>query len=145
MTIGNLHGLVRGAINSVNPDIAAQWFVSTGNTVDSAGKSTPSYATSVPVTVQVQAIKGSDLKKYAFLQAQGVFRAAYMYANPDAINRLEQKGGDLLTFPQYPTGPARTWLVSAVDEPWTAGNGNLAWCRVILTLQLDPNNPVSQQ
>jgi hypothetical protein len=135
---------VRGAINSVNPDIAAQWLVSTGNTVDDAGKSVPSYATAVPVKAQVQAVSGSDLKKYSFLQAQGVYRAVYMYANPDAINRLESKGGDLLQFPQYPTGPARTWLVSKVDEPWTSGNGTLAWCRVIVTLQLDPNNPVSQ-
>ena len=145
MTIGNLHGLVRGAINSVNPDIAAQWFVSTGNTVAPGGKSIPTYAAAVQVKVQVQAVRGADLKKYEFLQSQGVYRAAYMFANPDAINRIEQKGGDLLTFPQYPNGPARTWLVTAVDEPWTAGNGNLAWCRVILTLQLDPYNPVSQQ
>ena len=145
MTIGNLHGLVRGAINSVNPDISAQWYVSTGNTVATGGKATPTYATAVPVKVQVQAVRGGDLKKYEFLQSQGVYRAAYMFANPDAINRIEQKGGDLLTFPQYPNGPARTWLVMAVDEPWTAGNGNLAWCRVILALQLDPYNPVSQQ
>jgi hypothetical protein len=144
MSIGNLHGLVRGAINSVNPDIKAQWLVSTGNTVDDAGASVPAYAAAVPVKAQVQALKGSDLKKYNFLQAQGVHRAVYMYGNPDAINRVESKGGDLLQFPQYPTGVVRTWLITAVDEPWTSGNGNLAWCRVIVTLQLDPNNPVSQ-
>ena len=145
MSIGNLHGLVRGAINSVNPDIAGQWLVSTGNAVDDAGKSTPSYAAAVPVKLQVQAVTGQDLRKYAFLQAQGVYRAVYMYANPDAINRVESKGGDLLLFKQYPTGAVRTWLITKVDEPWTAGNGNLAWSRVIVTLQLDPNNPVSQQ
>jgi hypothetical protein len=145
MTIGNLHGLVRGAINSVNPDIAGQWLVSTGNTVATGGKQTPTYATAVPVKLQVQGVRGSDLKKYDFLQAQGVYRAVYMFGNPDAINRLVQKGADLLTFPQYPTGSACTWLVSAIDEPWTSGNGNLAWTRLIVTLQLDPNNPVSQQ
>lgn len=144
MAIGNLHGLVRGAINSVNPDIAIVWLVSTGNTVDDAGKSTPSYAAPVNVKGQVQAVSGRDLRKYAFLQAQGVFRAVYMYANPDAINRVESKGGDLLKFQQYPKSVNRTWLVEKVDEPWTAGNGNLAWCRVIVSLQLDPNNPVAQ-
>jgi hypothetical protein len=144
MTIGNLHSLVRGAINSVNPDIPAQWLVSTGNTIGSSGKSTPSYATAVSVQAQVQAVRGSDLQKYSFLQAQGVHRAVYMFANPDAINRVETKGGDLLVFGQYPNGSAKTWLVTAVDEPWTSGNGNLAWSRVIVTLQLDPNNPVSQ-
>lgn len=144
MSIGNLHGLVRGAINSVNPDISGQWLVSTGTTVDDAGKSTPSYAAPAPVKLQVQAVRGSDLRKYDFLQAQGVYRAVYMFSNPDAINRVESKGGDLLLFAQYPRGAARTWLISAIDEPWTAGNGTLAWCRVIVTLQLDPNNPVSQ-
>lgn len=144
MSIGNLHGLVRGAINSVNPDIAGHWLVSTGTIIDDAGASTPTYATSVPVKLQVQAVRGSDLRKYDFLQAQGVYRAVYMFSNPDAINRELQKGADLLTFPQYPRGSAVTWLVTAVDEPWTAGNGRLAWARVIVTLQLDPNNPVSQ-
>lgn len=144
MAIGNLHGLVRGAINAVNPDIPAQWLVSTGNTIGPSGKSTPSYAAAVPVQAQVQAVTGGDLRKHSFLQDQGVYRAVYMYANPDAINRVESKGGDLLVFPQYPRGTNRTWLVKVVDEPWSAGNGNLAWCRVIVALQLDPNNPVSQ-
>lgn len=144
MSIGNLHGLVRAAIPSVNPDISGNWLVSTGNTVDEAGKSTPNYADAVPVGLQVQAVRGSDLRKYAFLQGNGIYRAVYMFGNPDAINRLVQKGADLVTFPQYPTGAACTWLVSAVDEPWTAGNGGLSWSRLIVTLQLDPNNPVSQ-
>lgn len=145
MTIGNLHGLVRGPINSVNPDIRGQWLVSTGNTVDDAGKQTPGYAAATPVQLQVQGVRGSDLKKYNFLQAQGVYRAVYMFGNPDGINRLVQRGADLLTFPQYPRGPACTWLVTAIDEPWTSGNGDLAWTRLIVTLQLDPNNPVAQQ
>jgi hypothetical protein len=142
--IGNLHGLVRPAIGSVNPDISGNWLVSTGTTIDDAGASTPSYAAPANVGLQVQATRGSDLRKYEFLQGQGIYRAVYMFQNPDGINRLVQKNADLLTFPQYPTGPACTWLVSAVDEPWTAGNGGLSWTRLIVTLQLDPNNPVSQ-
>lgn len=144
MAIGNLHGLVRKAINSVNPDIKGTWIVSTGTVIGPSGKSTPSYATPANVRLQVQAVSGGDIRKYSFLQAQGVFRSVHMFGNPDGINRLIQKGGDLLTFPQYPKGPACTWLVKEVPEPWTAGNGNFAWARVIVALQLDPNNPVSQ-
>jgi hypothetical protein len=144
MSIGNLHGLARGAINSVNSDIAGHWLVSTGTIVAAGGKSGPTYAAPAPVMLQVQGAQGSDLRKYDFLQGNGVYRAVYMYSNPDAINRLVQKGADLLTFPQYPRGPVCTWLVSAIDEPWSAGNGGLAWTRLIVTLQLDPNNPVSQ-
>jgi hypothetical protein len=144
MSIGNIHGLVRGAIGSVNPDISGQWIVSTGTSIALGGKSTPAYAAASPVTLQVQAVSGSDLRKYNFLQGNGVYRAVYMYSNPDAINRNASKGGDLVLFPQYPRGPVCTWLVSKIDEPWTAGNGNLSWCRVIVTLQLDPFNPASQ-
>lgn len=144
MSIGNLHGLVRGVINAVNPDIKGQWLVSTGTTIAPGGKSTPSYAAAVNVKLQVQGVRGSDLRKYDFLQGNGVYRAVYMFSNPDAINRVESKGADLLTFPQYPRGVVRTWLVTAIDEPWTASNGSLAWTRVIVTLQLDPNNPQSQ-
>jgi hypothetical protein len=141
MGIGNLHGLVRGAINTVNPDIPVQWYVSMGATTATGGKQTAAYAAPVTLNAQVQAVTGQDLRKYNFLQAQGVFRAVYMYGAPDAINRVESKGGDKLVFPQYPNGSPRTWLVTKVDEPWTAGNGGLAWCRVIVTLQLDPANP----
>lgn len=144
MSIGNLHGLVRGAINSVNPDIAGNWIISTGTVIAVGGKSNPTYAAPSPVKLQVQGVRGSDLRKYDFLQGNGIYRAVYMFSNPDAINRLVQKGADLLTFPQYPRGPVCTWLVSAIDEPWTSGNGILAWTRIIVTLQLDPNNPVSQ-
>lgn len=141
MGIGNMHGLVRGLINAVNPDIQVIWLVSTGTTPAAHAKSTPTYADPVTLNAQVQAVSGSDLRKYNFLQAQGVYRAVYMYANPDAINRVESKGGDILQFPQYPSGPNRSWLITRVDEPWTAGNGGLSWTRVIVTLQLDPDNP----
>lgn len=142
MSIGNLHSLVRGAIGSVNPDILVDWLVSTGQTVALGGKSTPTYAAAVTVRGQVQSLKGQDLRKYAFLQAQGVYRAAYLFGDAQGINRVDAKGGDLILFPQNPGGTKRTWLVSAVDETWTHDGG---WCRVILTLQMDPKNPKTQQ
>lgn len=143
MSIGNLHNIVRGAINAVSPDQLIPWLVSTGSTVAAGGKATPTYAAPVTVGAQIQPVRGGDLRKYAFLQGQGIFRAVYLFGNVQGIVRVDAKGGDLLQFPIVPEDTnVRTWLVRAVDETWGFNGG---WCRVIVSQQLDPNNPQTQQ
>jgi len=141
----NLHGTVRGAITSVNPDIAVQWLVSSGSTVSNAGVATPTWVTN-NVRGQVQAVTGEDLRRYAFLQGQGIYRAVYLFGNALGISRVDAKGGDLLKFAQSqaPGTPVQTWLVRQVDETWTSDAGQGGWCRVLVSLQLDPNNPGAQ-
>lgn len=125
----NLHGIVRGAITSVNPDITAMFQRSTGNTVSAAGKQVPTYATAVPVQIQAQATDGDDLKHIEALNIQGVFRAVYMYGNTQGVVRPNQKGGDLLQFEQTPGSGQQTWLVVKVTETWPD------WSRVLVCLQ----------
>lgn len=132
----NLHGIVRGAITSVNSDIPIAYYQSSGNTVAATGKQTPTYAAPVTIMGQVQPVTGSQIRKYSFLQAQGTYKSVHLYGDIEAIQRVSDSGGDLLKFPIVPGGPTYTWLVSKVDETWNTG-----WCRVIVTLQLDPNNP----
>ena len=132
----NLHGMVRGVITSSNSDIPITYLQSTGNTVSDTGKSTPAYAAPVTIMGQVQPVTGSQIRKYSFLQAQGTYKSVHLYGDIEAIQRVSNSGGDLLQFPIVPGGPVYTWLVSKVDETWNTG-----WCRVIVTLQLDPNNP----
>lgn len=132
----NLHGVVRGAITSVNSDIPISYLQSSGNSVSDTGKQTPTYAAPVTIMGQVQPVTGSQIRKYSFLQAQGTYKSVHLYGDIEAIQRVSQGGGDLLKFPIVPGGPVYTWLVSKVDETWNTG-----WCRVIVTLQLDPNNP----
>jgi hypothetical protein len=132
----NLHGIVRGAITSVNSDIPITYLQSTGNTVSDTGKSTPAYAAPVTIMGQVQPVTGSQIRKYSFLQAQGTYKSVHLYGDIEAIVRSMNRGGDLLKFANPSTGGAvATWLVTKVDETWPD------WCRVIVTLQLDPNNP----
>jgi hypothetical protein len=52
-----------------------------------------------------------------------------MYGNTQGIVRPTQQGGDLLTFPLVPNGPAFTWKVVEVSETWPD------WCKVIVCLQ----------
>lgn len=131
----NLHGLVRGAITSVNPDIPIVWKASTGNTVAVGGKQTPAYAAPATVQGQVQATPAEMLKKYNYLQGQGIYRTVYFYGQVQAINRVGAKGGDILQFPEVPAGTTRSWLVVQVPEQWPD------WCCVLCCLQLDPANP----
>ncbi len=134
----NLHGIVRPMITTVNPDRAVQWLASTGGTVSDTGKQTPTYATAVPLQGQIQPTSTEMLRKYDYLQAQGIYRTVYFYGREQAINRVEGKGGDLLQFPEVPAGTSRTWLIVQVPEQWPD------WCCVLCCLQLDPNNPVTQ-
>jgi hypothetical protein len=138
MTIGNVRGMANGATSSVNPNIAGQWQQSTGNTVALGGKQTATFAAAVPIRLQVQPVSTGDIRRYVFLSGQGIFRSVYMFGNKDAIDRSRQLGGDLLVFPQRPGLAAQTWLIKEVAETWSPDAG---WCRVIVVLQLDPNNP----
>ena len=125
----NLHGTIRGAITSVNPDIIAQYRRSTGNTVGADFSQTPSYAPAVPVRIQPQALKGTALRHAEALNLQGVLRTVYMYGNTQAVFRPLQTGADLLQFPLVPNGPALNWLVVDVVETWPD------WCNVTVCLQ----------
>lgn len=135
MTTLNLHGIVRGAINAVNSDIALTYIASAGNSVAVGGKMTPKFATPILLSGQVQPIAQEDLQHYGFDNAQGIYRRVYAYGQQDAIDRIAQLGGDLLKFAEVPGGTIRTWLIKKVDEQWPG------WCNVVVVLQLDPDNP----
>src|ERR1700679_3872036 len=117
----NLHGTVRGAITSINPDKAAQFFASTGpGTPDPSGNVAPTFAAAVPVCVQVQPLSKQDLRHIETLNIQGVFRSIFMFGNPQSVVRPNQQGGDLLTFTQFQGQGVSTWLTIAADGPWDA-------------------------
>lgn len=125
----NLHGIVRSVINVVNVDILALVQKSAGYTTDAAGKQTPQYTDVPDVRIQVQAQTGKDLKHIERLNIQGVLRSVYMYGNTQGVVRVDEKGGDLLHFPQVPGDAVQKWKVVAVVETWPD------WSKVIVCLQ----------
>ena len=131
----NLHSIVRGAINAVNPDISASWQQSNGYSSNADGSRTPAYASPETITVQVQPLSKQDLQHIDFLGLQGVFRTVYAFGNIQGVVRPSVTGGDLLSFPQTYGGTVQTWLVSDVPETWGPG-----WCRVVVCLQTDVIN-----
>lgn len=125
----NLHKMVRGAITSVNRDVQAFFLASTGSTTSASGVRAPAYAAAVPVNIQAQALRASDLRHLSSLNIQGVMRSVHMYGNAQGVVRPNQKGGDLLRFPQVPGAAVQDWLVVCVFETWPD------WCRVAVCLQ----------
>lgn len=131
----NLHGIVRGAITSVNPDVMCPFYVSTGSATDANFKPSPTYAAPVNVPCQIQALSARELAHEAFLNIQGLKRGVYMYGNTQGVDRSNVKGGDLIRFAQVPGGTIQTWLVVVVFETWPD------WSKVGVVLQIDKAPP----
>lgn len=131
----NLHGIVRGAINSVNPDKTALYLASNGNAVNADFSQTPSYAPGVSLRIQVQPLGRDELKQVERLNLQGVFRTVFMFGNTQGIVRVLAQGGDLLQFAPFQGQRVQNWKVVYVAGPWNVENGG--WCKVIVCLQRD--------
>lgn len=132
----NLHGIVRGAINSVNPDRPALLLSSIGNTVNADFSQTPGYAPGVAVRIQIQPLGKEELRHIDRLNLQGVFRTVFMYGNTQGVVRVQAKGGDLLQFSTFQGERVQNWkVVGPVDGPWNVENGG--WTKFIVCLQTD--------
>lgn len=125
----SLRGIANRAIQSVNRNIVVTWVRATGGYTTAAdGERTPA-TTSEEVPAQVQATSAGDLRLIEGLNIEGVKRAVYMYGNVAGAIRADQRGGDILRFPEVPGGPARDWRVVSVLETWAT------WAKVIVVLQ----------
>jgi hypothetical protein len=125
----NLHGIVRGVITAVNPDVVITLKRSNGYTTALNGKQTPLYDAPVTGPAQIQPMGKSDLRHMAELNIQGVFRTVYLYGNWFGIVRADKTGGDVLTFWQATGRPASDWKIVDVPEIWPD------WCRVSVVMQ----------
>jgi len=130
----NLHGIVRAAITSVNPDISSTLLRSNGYTTDATGKQTPAYLTFTG-QIQVQGVSGKDLMHTDSLNIQGVLRTVYLRGNWAGVVRADQKGGDIMKFAQTPGAAVQDWRVVVSKEVWPD------WCSAIVCLQSTVTTP----
>lgn len=124
----NIYGLVNNAVQIVNSNTSAVWKMSTGYETQGDGSRVPSYK-EIPVSAQIQASTGETLKQIEGLNVTGVVRSIYIQGNVQGIVRSDERGGDLLIFPQTPERNAQTWKVVTVVETWST------WAKVIAKLQ----------
>lgn len=121
----NLHGVVRGLITTVNPDVPLSIRLSTGSAVAASGRRTPSYSDPIEGYYgQVQSLTFRDLTQVEGLNLQGTRRAIYIHGAIDGLVRQTNQGGDLITTPD-----GIVWLVAIVLEHWPD------WCKVAVTQQ----------
>ena len=119
----NMHGVVRGAIQTVNVDIEGTVYVSTGNT-NTRGILTPTYAP-VDAWLQVQAQEHNPLTHDRSLNYTNAFLTIYAYGNFSDLERPSGKGGDVVTF------NGNWYYISQVFEWWPD------WCSFEVTRQLN--------
>jgi hypothetical protein len=127
----NLHGIVSGAIATVNPPTFCTIMLSNGYTIGSDGTQIPAYQTVYNIPVDVQALSYTDLMKIGGLNIEGTRRKLYLNGSLEGVDRQAVKGGDLVIMPDLPDFRGRTtWLVTQVLEWWPD------WCSCAATLQL---------
>lgn len=122
----DLHGIVSGAIGTVNPFVPAQYYASQPPVTAADGSRAPGYAPPVSMSVQKQELSFKDLQHVDGLNLQGIFCAVYLRGTAYAVMRGKAKGGD-----KFVIG-CDTWLVVAIPEQWPD------WCKVLLNLQVEP-------
>lgn len=125
----NLHGIVSGAIGTVNPFVTVSVNRSSGYTTSPDGTRVPTYTTITGVSVQVQSLTFADLRQLDSLNIQGTKRAIYVGQQIQGIVRASQEGGDVLTFPNGTLPEGNTWLAVQVLENWAD------WQKIAITLQ----------
>ena len=98
--------------------------VSTGSTISADGTRTPSYASPITISGQVQPLTWRDIQQLDGLNLQGTRQKIYLNGRIDGLIRSQNKGGDLIT-----DASGNVWLVAQVLEIWPD------WCSVAATLQ----------
>lgn len=132
----NLHGIVRAAITSVNPDVPGQWLESSGSTTGADYRPAPSW-TYRNARLQVQMLTAKELQHPALISVQGEKRSVYAFGTVQGVNKPQVKGGDMLQFAIVDGGPVLRWLVVTELEQWNPAN---SWSKVAVVLQTDAAN-----
>lgn len=123
----DLNLLVSGVTSAINARVPVMLQNSTGYTQGANFARTPAYGIPVNLLGQVQPLSTGDLRKLDAMNIQGVSRAIYLQGEVDAIQRVNQKGGDLVTVQAGPQ--SGVYLTKVVLEQWST------WAKVGVVLQ----------
>lgn len=112
----NLRALVNSVTKAINPNLTGFLQISNGFSQDENFIQKAAYLEPVAVELQVQDLSSKDLRMLDGLNLQGSEVAIYLNGRVDAVVRVTQKGGDIIT---VPTGPnAGVYLTTRVIEQW---------------------------
>ena len=129
----NLHDIVRGAINIVNPDEDV-WLIQNISQTNVKGRITANYAEPEKVRAQVQTLSGDDLTVMNDTERTERDRKFYLYAEtktgnaPSGIISPLGKSGDFMR-----RDDGTYWKVYNVSEDYTTDG----WVLVLASQQVD--------
>ena len=121
----NVRAIANRATSGINPNLRIGYRAYAGYTKDAAYKPVPSYADSVEIVAQVQALSKKEIEHLDNLNISNATRSVYANRQISCVDRVTQSGGDLLDF------EGAAWLAVAVLEGWTTAG----WCKVAVARQ----------
>lgn len=127
----NLRRIANVATSRINPNISVGYRRYAGITVGADGTPTPQYAAQTTVIAQVQSLGKKEVDHLSSLRISNCERMVYVNFQLQATDRVEQTGGDLLTF------EGRVWQVEAILEGWTTADAPNGWSRAAVSKQMD--------
>ena len=129
----NLHDIVRGAINIVNPDEDV-WLIQNISQTNVKGRISASYAPAYKVKAQVQTLSGDDLTIMNDTERTERDRKFYLYSDtetgtpPSGIIRPLGKSGDFIR-----RADGTWWMVYNVTEEFATSG----WVLVLASQQAE--------
>lgn len=135
--VRNLRAIANSVTKVINPNFAAQLYLSTGNTIVNF-RQIPGY-TSMQIVCDVQPVTTGDLRQLDTLNIQGADKVIYLNGAALGINRIKKRGGDLVVFANGVFPEGNVWLVKANLEQWQGST----WCKVAVVLQDDSSAPTT--
>nr|DAH44249.1 MAG TPA: head closure knob [Caudoviricetes sp.] len=135
----NLHGIVRGAITSVHPDVMVQLLRSKGSRPNEDGKPVPTFERLSGIRAQIQSENDAALFHADMAGANTITRKIYLFSpkstalQPASPFRPLSRSGDYVV-----QKDGTVWMVNAVIENFA----DVGWVSVRATLQVKPPDGV---
>lgn len=129
----NLRATANILTQAVNPNIEAVLQVNIGTNTATDYSRDPLYAEPAGCIVQAQSLSKKEIEHLDSLNLSNATQGIYANVQLTGVDRVDQSGGDLLTYTDPASGTRNVWLVIAVLEAWT-GSG---WTKVAIAKQTD--------
>lgn len=127
----NLFKITKAMVSAVNPMVSCSIKFNQGTTKNADFSLAPAYSAPVTLMGQIQALQYKDIMQVDGLNLQGTRRAIYLEGDVEALVRVSQQGGDVITMPD-----GSVWLTALVLENWNPPDGSKSgWVKVAVTLQ----------
>lgn len=115
----NLHNVVRGVINSINPDQQVTIKLNMGATHKPGGILEPTFE-EVQDIAQIQPVKSSEIQFINNYNSSSTYRNFYFNRNLHGVNRRRLTGGDIIIWDGF------EWFIDSNEEDWQT----VGWSKV---------------